>query len=730
MAKYHRSFRALGALALLSGGGAGCHNTTLCEPTSAPLGQLVTSGVSEKYLAQVDKTGADVPHMACQAETTIITSKAYVRESEDGNCFSTGKYCLGGSDDAARRKVVPMNLPMDATAVESKSAIQVLQIEYRIVGIGQGVAIEDCSETALRACNAGHDAYYNQQRGVRPLMSGCRMAENQNMCEPRGRMPRVQVAATPEPAVSPEDQLPATWIARLGDVKKRPVAIRALIHFHTDAMMRSGQNAGDPAVKEVLDQIVEPLANVYVEGNLERSTRVLVIRFLDETRDPHAGRAFIHACHGFATATGPDEEDVQHAAEAIAALRFDDAAPALGEAFAKVEAGTAKGAAASKNIRLAMMQLKSAAWKPLLLEKIGAPMNRPQRSADAEQFARYQTQIFWQQTSAELLGASGDASATQPLLKVLMETEKAEIAGPALIGIVKIGRSAVPVLADILAGRDAQMVELSRNKAAAGNAKSYVVASAVALGAIGRADARAPMMQALKTSDNEMDRAVIARELTALPANAALTKAFQAGYDKVPAATRIWPSMSAARPALLAASARFYDSETVPWLLAQASAAKDKDEETMGAALKSAVLAMKGAHVGKVKIVVDKIGRQQEKSAFQTASELLGKCAEDVDCYLAKLKEGDASDRFVGVKAAHMVGMLGDTRAGMELVKLLPTLRQLDVRAAAVLAVDHAVQKDATTVADALQKLVEDPSGDGALASTAAEEVVYRLRAR
>jgi hypothetical protein len=49
-----------------------------------------------------------------------------------------------------------------------------------------------------------------------------------------------------------------------------------------------------------------------------------------------------------------------------------------------------------------------------------------------------------------------------------------------------------------------------------------------------------------------------------------------------------------------------------------------------------------------------------------------------------------------------------------------------------VFAIDHAVQKDTVIVADALQKLVEDKSGEtsAALSSTAAEQVVYRLRAR
>src|SRR6185503_4619385 len=197
---------------------------------------------------------------------------------------------------------------------------------------------------------------------------------------------------------------------------------------------------------------------------------------------------------------------------------------------------------------------------------------------------------------------------------------------------------AVPILVDVLAGKDAELVEFAKSKSAdaGGNAKSYVSASAVALGAIGKVEARAPMIQALKSADNEMNRAVVARELTALPANADATKAFFAGYDKVPPTASIWPSMFAARPALLTASARFYDAEVVPWLLTQANAAKGKDEETLSAALTSAIKLMKGAHVAKVKAVVDKIGGDQEKSAFKASTELLGKCAEEVDCYLSK----------------------------------------------------------------------------------------------
>jgi hypothetical protein len=645
----------------------------------------------------------------------------YVRESEDANCSADGKTCLPSP-------------PMSHVAAPA-THVHTTQGEFRVLGLGKGIAIEDCSQSALKACNAGIDAYYNQQRAVRPPTIECRLADYQAMCEPGGRQPRVRsVAAAPaEPEPSPEDRLPATWIARLADAKVRPVAIRALLHFHTDAMMRANQNAADPTVKGVLDQIIDPLVKVYAEGNLERGTRLLLIKFLAETRDPRAGKAWIHACHGYATAAGPDEEDVYYASRAIGATKHDEAAPALGEAFAKLEAGSAKGAASSKSVYGAMVQVKSAAWKPMLLEKIGRPMERP-RSSEGAQLEAYQSQLFWQQTSADLLGTLGDASATKPLLKVMMEKDKAEVAGAALHGIVKIGAAAVPVLVEILAGKDTEMVEFAKSKStdAGGNAKSYVSAAAVGLGAIGKVDARAPMMQALKSADNDMNRAVVARELTALPASSDAIKAFQAGYDKVPPSASIWPSMFAARPALLTASSRFYDGEMVGWLINQANLAKGKDQETLEAALASAIKLMKGQNVAKVKAAVDKIGGDKEKSAFQAASELLGKCADDVDCYLAKLKDDESSTGFVGMKAAHMVGMLGDTRAGMELVKLLPNVRNADMRAAVVFAIDHAVQKDTVTVADALQKLVEDKSGEtsAALSSTAAEQVVYRLRAR
>src|SRR5689334_815776 len=168
MTKARRKFRSLSVASVLAVGGGvlGCHNATLCEPTSAAMGQVVTTGVSEEYLAQVDKAGVDVPHLACKAEANIATAKLFLRESEEVQCQDVrGLNCIGSGDT---RTVAP------------KANVHMMQGEFRVLGIAKGVGIEDCGRSAIKACNSGIDAYYHQQRAVRPPTVECRLLDYQN----------------------------------------------------------------------------------------------------------------------------------------------------------------------------------------------------------------------------------------------------------------------------------------------------------------------------------------------------------------------------------------------------------------------------------------------------------------------------------------------------------------------------------------------------------------------
>jgi hypothetical protein len=316
------------------------------------------------------------------------------------------------------------------------------------------------------------------------------------------------------------------------------------------------------------------------------------------------------------------------------------------------------------------------------------------------------------------------------------------VAGTASVALIKIGKPAVPYLIDALEGKDADLVEYAKTQSGGSpeEAKGYVRTAAVVLGAIGRPEAAAPMMRALDAADTDVTRAIIARELTKLPPDPEMEKAFQTAFEKVSPSALLPPAGQNARAQLMEAAAHFYDSQLVPWMLKQIKAAKgsenDKDAVQL-AALVTAIKLMNKGQAADVKAAVDKEGTSIEKDAFKLAADVDSGCGDNIGCYLSKVQEPSAQEektQFVGIKAAYMLGVLGNQGTSMDIVKVLPKLRNAAVRFAAVSAVDHLTQKEPAPVADALQKIVDDNKAKDdrnmMQADAPVKEIVYRLRAR
>jgi hypothetical protein len=368
-----------------------------------------------------------------------------------------------------------------------------------------------------------------------------------------------------------------------------------------------------------------------------------------------------------------------------------------------------------------MLALKSPGWKTLLIERVGRPLEKPAGASDAAKSTAYENELFWQTTSAEVLGELRDVSATKSLLKVLMDPAKVDVAPAAALGIVAIGKEAVPVLLDVLAGKDAELVELAKSKAAdnGGNAKGYVAAAAVALGEVGRVEARDALVKALKVADHDANRAALARALTQITPNPDALKAFQAAYEKLAPGAK-------ARPALLAFSVSFYDPALVPWLLKQVKAATGAEADAVRAAgLRAAIALTKDAQAPAVGQVVDKVGDDRSKEAFRAISPLIGSCDVAIDCYETKLVEAQAGT--VGAKAAHMLGALGDAKEAERMVHRLADIKTADARLATLAAVDHLAQQGGPTLTE-LEKRMQ--AGLPAEEHQAARRLMLRLRAR
>src|SRR4051794_25816185 len=126
-----------------------------------------------------------------------------------------------------------------------------------------------------------------------------------------------------------DENAPETWVKKLDDPIQRPAAIKRLIQFFEDAMTRANKDRNEANVKALLDKIIGPLTKVYVDGQLDDRTRVELIKFLADPRDPRAKDAWIKGCSGFAEGKGASEDDVRWVAPAIGATKLEEAAPAL-----------------------------------------------------------------------------------------------------------------------------------------------------------------------------------------------------------------------------------------------------------------------------------------------------------------------------------------------------------------------------------------------------------------
>jgi HEAT repeat protein len=537
-----------------------------------------------------------------------------------------------------------------------------------------------------------------------------------------------------------DENQPETWVKKLNDPLTRPPAIKRLVQFFEDATTKANKDRSDPNVKALLDKIIEPMTKVYTDGQLDERTRIDLIKFLADTRDPRAKAAWIKACAGFASGAGATEDDVRWAAPAIGATKLEEAAPALGDAFAKLEAGTQKGSQAYKNVHDAMVGVSSPSWKSMLVERINRPISKPAGAGDSGKVAAYQNELFWQTTSAEILGELKDATAVKPLFKVVMNPQKGDVAPTASVALIKIGKPAIPFLLSVMSGKDPDMVEFAKAQAGSPeDAKSYVRWAAVVLGAIGRGEVKGAVIDALDSADSDVNRSVLARELTKLPTSPESERAFQAAYEKINPSTLIPPGNNA-RAQLVESSAHFYDSGLVPWLVKEIKSARGNQNEKdviQIAALVSAIKLMTKDQLADVKAVVDKEGTSLEKDAFKISADVVNGCGNNVGCYLSKIQEPAAQEektQFVGIKAAYMLAIFGNPGTSLDIVKQLPKVKNAAVRFAAVSAIDHLTQKDAGPVADALQKIVDENKAKDdrnmMQADAPVKEIVYRLRAR
>lgn len=555
-----------------------------------------------------------------------------------------------------------------------------------------------------------------------------------------------------------DESQPDYWVDKLNEASWRARSVTRLSQFFEDASSKAKGDNNDPKVQELLNKIVDPLTKTYVEkyAEMDTKTRVALIKLLAAFRDKRTEPALKKAFEEFAKkpATGKDDADIKWAVRAAADLKLDSLADPLVQAFLKLRASTMLGGITYKDFNDAMVEIKAKSWTGPLISALDAPIERPSGAKDKDKIDPYKDQLFWQTTAAQVLGEIAAPEAVEPMMKIMLDPEKADAQATAVLAMVKIGKPAAEAAIKLLKGEDEKLIafhyrrlkELKQIKdedekklKEKPQDAPHVQTAAIMVGTIGRGEGVAPMLDALKKAEKDVTRALIARELVKLPRSAESLAAFKEAFEKISIEANVPPGMNALQM-LAEAAGQFYNSELIDWLLERADKTKGSGDDLkalQGAIVVTTIKLAKPDQLDKVKAAVDKYGTKLEKDLFAQAEKLVKQCTDKADCYLSEMEKStnqEQATQFVGIKAGYMGAILGGDAQRDELVKRIDSFENAAVRFVAAQTIDHLSPKGSKEAAAALRKVVAKNAEGGDKNKMAGDapikQVMYRIEAR
>lgn len=557
------------------------------------------------------------------------------------------------------------------------------------------------------------------------------------------------VAASSVLVACSDDTKPEYWVEKLEDPQWRPRAVKRLTQFLDDALTRADNNIEDPAVRELEDKLVAPLTQVYVEsyGDLDTKTRVTLIKLLADFRDERAVPALKKAFEEFAKRPREtkDEQDIKWAIRAYGDMKSKELAGPVLAAFEALKAHTQLGGITYKDYSKGMVDAPDPSWESALIAKLGNKIKHPNtgknKAQQRDMVDPYRDELFWQVTAAQVLGELKSQKAVEPLIQAILDPGKGDIATTALLALVKIGKPSVDRAAKVLNESDPLVAFAKKaikeatdaDKEPAGN--PALASAAAIIGMAGRADGADPLIAALEGKLEGEDKAILAGELPKLPPSDKTKDAFKKAFDSISIDTSI--NGTPALAILAEASAKFYDAGMVDWMLEQAQNTKGGGESKTAvqqALISSAIKLAKADQWDKVMAAAK---TYKVDDLAKTAEGVMKACGDKVDCYLTEVEKTDnqsEKNQLAGIKAAYMIGVLGDAKARDALVERLSSLENDAVHFAALGSIDVLSPKGAPEVVKTLEELIEknEKSADAGKLSknSPLKQIAYRISVR
>src|SRR5690606_9190142 len=331
--------------------------------------------------------------------------------------------------------------------------------------------------------------------------------------------------------------------------------------------------------------------------------------------------------------------------------------------------------------------------------------------------------------------------AVEPLIRVILDPSKGDVASTALLALVKIGKPSVDRAVKMLNESDPLVAYAKKaikeatdaDKEPEGN--PALSTAAAIIGMAGRSDGTDPLINLLETKLSDEDKALVARELPKLPATTKTKEAFKKAFESISIDATVHGTPALA--ILAESAATFYDSTMIDWMLDRAQKTSGGGEAKTALQQSLVSSAIKVAKADQWATVEAAAKKYELADIAATAAAVVKACGDKVDCYLAEVEKTDnqnEKNQLAGIKAAYMVGELGDAKARDALVERLSSLENDAVQFAALNAIDNLCPTYATVVFMAHEELIEknEMSADSDKLSNNAplKQIAYRISVR
>jgi len=281
----------------------------------------------------------------------------------------------------------------------------------------------------------------------------------------------------------------------------------------------------------------------------------------------------------------------------------------------------------------------------------------------------------------------------------------------------------MPMLSDALLGKDTEINEWAKGAVKTNPEAAVIRSAALVIGTVGRADGAKPLMDALVAAKDDPTRAIIARELSKVPTSPESLKAYMDVLMKMPVSVDL-PTGEVAAAMLTETVDAFYDASVVDQLIKRGKDAKgsDDDKRTIrDSTIVALIHLMKADQVAAVEKAINEWApkpdeNKLEKEAFAKSKNTVTACGDKLECYLAKIEEPalqEQKDQVAAIKAAYMLGILGNDGTRNEMIKRLPKIKNAAIKFSVAKAIDHLTPKGDKGAADAIKKVIDDNKQKG-----------------